>query len=177
LAAKKFKLWCVCVFDVKSGDLFGSEDAVAQGADWYSDAGAKKEGAMLKGILDIFKTKQHNGRKSSNLIFKSSVDAFNYAEKYFYIPSQFDFNEVYLGLVMSAEGKDVVLLAHRQSESGSVVANKVVAVAGDGLELAKLDLVIWKCNASMLGRNFGTVLTKLSLELDLESGEFKQDGC
>ena len=131
---------------------------------------------MLKGFFGLFKTEQHNVRKSSNLIFKNSVDAFNYAEKYFYIPVQFEFNKLYLGLVVGADGKDVVLLAHRQSESGGVVADKVVAVAGDDLELAKLDFVIWKCNASMIGRNFGTVLTKLSLELDLESGEFKRDG-
>ena len=32
---------CVCVFDVKSGDLCGSEDTVTQGADWHSDAGGK----------------------------------------------------------------------------------------------------------------------------------------
>ncbi len=31
----------MCVFGVKSGDLCGSEDAVAQGADWHSDAGGK----------------------------------------------------------------------------------------------------------------------------------------
>ena len=30
---------CVCVFGVKYDDLYGSEDAVAQGADWHSDAG------------------------------------------------------------------------------------------------------------------------------------------
>ena len=128
---------------------------------------------MLKGFFRSFKNEQYSQRKSSNLIFKNSVDAFNYAEKYFNIPTEFEFNEIYLGLVMSAEGKDVVLLAHRQSESGSVVANKVVAVVGDELEVAKLDLVIWKCNASVLGKNFGTVIKKLSLELDLESGEFK----
>ena len=29
----------VCVFCVKSGDLYGSEGVVAQGADWHSDAG------------------------------------------------------------------------------------------------------------------------------------------
>jgi hypothetical protein len=32
---------CVCVFDVKSGDLCGSESVVAQGADWHSDAGTE----------------------------------------------------------------------------------------------------------------------------------------
>ena len=30
---------CVCVFGVKYDDLYGSEDAVAHGADWHSDAG------------------------------------------------------------------------------------------------------------------------------------------
>ena len=30
---------CVCVFGVKCGDLYGSERAVARGADWHSDAG------------------------------------------------------------------------------------------------------------------------------------------
>lgn len=33
---------CVCVFGVKSGDLYGSEGAVAQGVDWHSDAGKNK---------------------------------------------------------------------------------------------------------------------------------------
>ena len=32
---------CVYVFGVKSGDLCGSEGAVARGADWHSDAGRK----------------------------------------------------------------------------------------------------------------------------------------
>lgn len=30
---------CVCVSGVNCGDLCGSEAAVAQGADWHSDAG------------------------------------------------------------------------------------------------------------------------------------------
>lgn len=129
---------------------------------------------MFKDFFRKFKTEQYNERKPSNLIFKTSVDAFNYAEKYFNIPTQFTFNEIYLGLVMSAKGKEVVLLAHRESKNGSVEANRVVAVVDDDLEIAKLDLVIWRCNASMLGKNFGTVLKKLSLELDLEIGEFKE---
>lgn len=37
---------CVCVFGVKCGDLCGSEVAVAQGADWHSDAGGKWNGKM-----------------------------------------------------------------------------------------------------------------------------------
>lgn len=32
---------CVCVFGVKSGDLCGSEGAVARAADWHSGAGLK----------------------------------------------------------------------------------------------------------------------------------------
>ena len=31
----------MCVFGVKIGVLCGTEGAVAQGADWYSDAGGK----------------------------------------------------------------------------------------------------------------------------------------
>jgi hypothetical protein len=53
---------CVCVFGVKSGDLCGSEDAVAQMADWHSDAGGKWRtlmailfiAVMIAGIAQLY---------------------------------------------------------------------------------------------------------------------------
>ena len=60
---------------------------------------------MFKGFFNKFKKEQHNEIHSSNLIFKSSVGAFDYAEKYFNTPICFDFNEIYLGLVIGVEGK------------------------------------------------------------------------
>ena len=43
----------MCVFGVKSGDLCGSEDAVARGADWHSDADKKWRMRMKKFVLSI----------------------------------------------------------------------------------------------------------------------------
>jgi hypothetical protein len=77
----------VCVFGVKCSDLCVSDGAVAQGADWYSDAGKKWRGLManmfwLLGLSSIFllfiwiifySRFVGGGRKFSNIALRESI--------------------------------------------------------------------------------------------------------
>jgi group I intron endonuclease len=61
---------CVCVFGVKCGDLCGSEDVVARGVDWHSDAESKLDWSCVLGRPNrkdtsgvIYLIKFPNGKK------------------------------------------------------------------------------------------------------------------
>ena len=154
---------------------------------------------LIMGLFDIFKKKK-KAKKTQNLIFKSSEDAFQYTTKFF-TNYKIDLKSMYHGVMLESDGLakicvldkgepvntfvnvknhpdlksqvnkgDFVLIGI--SEFKKLMTPKRLEEIGKKYENDKTKLVVELASSLVKESPKGFVLYKLSLELDIASNQF-----